>query len=83
MAKTDTAKMLDAAAVGGALDVVGMILESNARHAEWVNEQILASKDAEIERLTRQRNAALDRLSLIEQRVLWLLGWDSDQEGDR
>lgn len=74
----DTARAMEAAVDGGAAEILGAIFEHQAACRQSEFEMLEASKDAEIERLTRQRNMAWDRIAVMEERILWLLGADLD-----
>ena len=74
---TDTARMMELAVKDGAHDVLGAIIERNAEEAERMFNLVMASKDAEIEMLRTELEAAREQLALVRERIDWLFGVES------
>jgi len=64
----------------GALKLVGDIMEFNARSLQHSFEQLYEGEKRAHERTKERLRLTQERLSLIESRVLWLLGYDEEDQ---
>lgn len=76
----ETGAMIQAAADGGASEVLGFVLEAQARDRESVHRMLVEGHEFEVARLQRKLDVAHRRIDAMETRIAWLFGYDDVED---